>query len=117
VVCERFSQKSLEDRGQPADKSLNQRLAHRLRVDDRNLTGAAESARTQETKKSNRTQGARTGTVAIKETLARAMSAFGSERANRVPALAAQYRSGSYYADSAATAGSMVSGALLAEGL
>jgi hypothetical protein len=45
------------------------------------------------------------------------MSAFGSERANRVPALAAQYRSGSYYADFAATAGSMVSEALLAEGL
>jgi hypothetical protein len=41
------------------------------------------------------------------------MSAFGSERANRVPALAAQYQNGSYYADSAATAGSMVSEALL----
>jgi anti-sigma28 factor (negative regulator of flagellin synthesis) len=100
-----------------------------MRVDNRNLTGAAESARAQVTGKSNRNQGAQTGTAAtgkiddrvdlssISETLARAMSAFGSERANRVPALAAQYRSGSYYADSAATAGSMVSEALLAEGL
>ena len=98
-----------------------------MRVDNRNLTGAApaQSGRAQQTKKSNRNQGARTGTAvtgkigdrvelsSIAETLARAMSAFGSERANRVPALAAQYRSGSYHADSAATARGMVSEALL----
>jgi anti-sigma28 factor (negative regulator of flagellin synthesis) len=99
-----------------------------MRVDDRNLTGVApaESVRAQEIEKSNRNQGVRTGTAgtdktgdhvelsSIMETLSRAMSAFGTERANRVPALAAQYQSGSYYADSAATAGSMVSEALLA---
>jgi anti-sigma28 factor (negative regulator of flagellin synthesis) len=75
--------------------------------------------------KSTRTQGVRTETAATGKTgdrvelsstmeaLARALSAFGAERANRVPALAAQYERGSYYADSAATAGSMVSEALL----
>ena len=101
-----------------------------MRVDDRNSTGAtpAESRRAQETGKSNRNQGLRTGTAATDrigdrvelsstlETLSRAMSAFGSERANRVQALAAQYQSGSYHADSAATARGMVSEALLAEG-
>ena len=102
-----------------------------MRVDDRNLTGAgpAQSGRAKETEKSNRNQAVRTGTAATDqtdqtgdrvelsgtlETLSRVMSAFGSERANRVPALAAQYQNGSYYADSAATAGSMVSEALLA---
>jgi len=98
-----------------------------MRVDNRNLTGAApaQSGRAQQTKKSNRNQAVRTGTAAtnetgdrgelssIAETLARAMSAFGSERANRVQALAAQYRSGSYHADSAATARGTVSEALL----
>jgi hypothetical protein len=98
-----------------------------MRVDDRNLTGAtpAESGRAQGTEKSNRNQAVPTGTAATGETgdrvelsstletLSRAMSAFGSERANRVQALAAQYRSGSHHANSAATAGGMVSEALL----
>jgi anti-sigma28 factor (negative regulator of flagellin synthesis) len=98
-----------------------------MRVDDRNLTGTApaQSGRTQQTGKSNRNQAVRTGTAATGETgdrvelsntletLSRAMSAFGSERANRVQALAAQYQSGSYHADSAATARGMVSEALL----
>jgi hypothetical protein len=102
-----------------------------MRIDDRKLTGPtpAGTGRAQETEKSNRNQGIQTGTNAagttgdrvelssILETLSRAMSAFGTERANRVPALAAQYQSGSYYyADSAATADSMVSEALLAAG-
>ena len=101
-----------------------------MRVDDRNLTGAApaQSGRAQQTAKSTRNQAARTGTAATDktgdrvelsstlETLSRAMSAFGSERANRVQALAAQYQSGGYHADSAATARGMVSEALLAEG-
>jgi anti-sigma28 factor (negative regulator of flagellin synthesis) len=100
-----------------------------MRVDDRKPTGAAaaEPGRIHETEKSKRNLGVRTGTPATDNTgdrvelsstlkaVARAMSAFGSERANRVPALAAQYQSGSYYADSAATANSMVSEALLAE--
>ena len=101
-----------------------------MRVDDRNRTGAtpAESGRTQESEKPSRNQGMSPGTGATGkagdrvelsstlETLARAMFALGTERASRVPALAAEYQSGSYYADSAATAGSMVSEALLAEG-
>jgi anti-sigma28 factor (negative regulator of flagellin synthesis) len=98
-----------------------------MRVDNRNLTGAApaRSGRAPETEKSNRNQAVQTATAATGqtgdrvelsstlETLSRIMSAFGSERANRVPALAAQYENGSYYADSAATAGGMVSEALL----
>jgi anti-sigma28 factor (negative regulator of flagellin synthesis) len=101
-----------------------------MRVDDRNLTGAApaESGRTQETGKPNRNQAVPAGTAATDrtgdrvelsstlETLSRAMSAFGFERANRVQALATQYQSGSYHADSAGTARGMVSEALLTEG-
>jgi anti-sigma28 factor (negative regulator of flagellin synthesis) len=98
-----------------------------MRVDNRNLTSATPtvSRRAQETEKSGRNQGVRTGTAATDKTgdrvelsstleaLSRAMSAFGAERANRVQALAAQYQSGSYHADSAATARGMVSEALL----
>jgi anti-sigma28 factor (negative regulator of flagellin synthesis) len=101
-----------------------------MRIDDRNLTGAtpAETGRAQETGKSNRNQAVRTGTAATGEsgdrvelsstleTLSRAMSAYGSERANRVQALPALYRSGSFNPDSAATARSVVSEALLADG-
>jgi anti-sigma28 factor (negative regulator of flagellin synthesis) len=100
-----------------------------MRVNDRNLTGTspAESGRAQETQKLHRNEGVRTGTAATDksgdrvelsstlETLSRALSASGSERASRVQALAAQYQSGSYHADSAATARGMVSEALLAE--
>ncbi len=100
-----------------------------MRVNDRNLTGLspAEAGRAQETQKLNRNEGGRTGTAATDktgdsvelsstlETLSRAMSANASERASRVHALAAQYQSGSYHADSAATARGMVSEALLAE--
>lgn len=100
-----------------------------MRVENRNLTGAtaAESGRAQETEKFNRNQGVQTGTGAIDKTgdrvelsstlatLSRAMSANSSERASRVQALAAQYQSGNYQPDSAATARGMVSEALLAE--
>ena len=98
-----------------------------MRVDDRNRTGAApaEPGPAQESEKPGRNQGMPIGTAApgkagdrveissTLETLARAIFALGTERASRVPALAAEYLSGSYYADSAATAGSMVSEALL----
>jgi anti-sigma28 factor (negative regulator of flagellin synthesis) len=101
-----------------------------MTINDRNLTGTtpAEAGRSQETQKSNRNQGVRTGTAASDKTgdrvelsstlatLSRAISAFGSERANRVQALTGQYQSGSYHPDSAATARGMVSEALLAEG-
>jgi flagellar biosynthesis anti-sigma factor FlgM len=100
-----------------------------MRIDNRDLTGAsaAESGRAQETEKANRNQGAPTGTTTTDKTgdrvelsstlatLSRAMSANGSERADRVQALAAQYQSGNYHPDSAATARGLVSEALLAE--
>jgi len=97
-----------------------------MRVDDRNLTGAAPAqSGLMETQNSNRNPAVQIGTAATDqtgdrvelsstlETLSRVMSTFGSERTNRVPALVAQYQNGSYYADSAATAGGMVSEALL----
>src|SRR5271157_3987575 len=100
-----------------------------MRVTDRNLAGTspAESGRAQETQKLNRNQGAQNGTAATDKTgdrvelsstleaLSRALSANGSERSSHVQALAGQYQSGNYHADSAATARGMVSEALLAE--
>jgi len=95
-----------------------------MRVDPRNRTSAPVA----ESGKFNRNPAVQTATApsgkngdrvvlsSTLETLARAIAVFGSERAGRVPALAAQYRSGSHHADSAATAGRMVSEALLAEG-
>ena len=111
-------------------KNLARELARRMRVNGRNLTGAtpAESKRAQNTEKLDRNQGVRAGTAATDrtgdrvelsstlETLSRAIAAYGSERANSVQALTGQYQSGSFHPDSAATAGSMVSEALLAEG-
>jgi anti-sigma28 factor (negative regulator of flagellin synthesis) len=111
-------------------KNLARELARRMRVNDRNLTGAtpAESGRAQNTEKLDRNQGVRAGTAATDrtgdrvelsstlETLSRAMSAYRSERSHRVQALAGQFQSGSYHPDSAATARGMVPEALLAEG-
>ena len=108
-------------------KNLARELARRMRVNGRNLTGAtpAESKRAQNTEKLDRNQGVRAGTAATGdrvelsstlETLSRAIAAYGSERAYSVQALTGQYQSGSFHPDSAATAGSMVSEALLAEG-
>jgi anti-sigma28 factor (negative regulator of flagellin synthesis) len=101
-----------------------------MTVNDRNLTGTtpAEPGQVQKTQKPNRNQGVRPGTAITGKTgdrvelsstlgtLSHAMSEFESERADRVQALTGQYRSGSYHPDSAATARSMVSEALLAEG-
>ena len=100
-----------------------------MRVDNLNLTGttAAQTGRTQETEKSNRDQGLQSEAGAADKTgdrvelsstlatLSRALSANGSERSTHVQALAAQYQSGNYQADSLATARGMVSEALLAE--
>ena len=100
-----------------------------MRIDDRDLTGAspAKSGRTYGTQKPNhgqsvQTETATTGQVGDRvelsstlETLSRALSASGSERSSRIQALAAQYQSGNYYPDSASTARSMISEALLAE--
>jgi hypothetical protein len=101
-----------------------------MRIYDVNLTGpsAAESGRAQETQRSDRAGGARTGGTGANGTgdrvefsstlgrLSQAMSAEGSARASRVQALAVQYQSGSYRPDSAATSKDMVAEALAAGG-
>ncbi|MBZ5620887.1 MAG: flagellar biosynthesis anti-sigma factor FlgM [Acidobacteriia bacterium] len=101
-----------------------------MRIYDVNLTGtsAAESSRAQETPHSGRAGSARAGEagaggtgdrVELSNTLGRlsqAMSADGSARASRVQALAAEYQSGSYRPDSAATSRDMVAEALAAGG-
>jgi anti-sigma28 factor (negative regulator of flagellin synthesis) len=97
-----------------------------MRIYDVNLTGtaAAESGRAQETQRSDRAGGARTGgssangtgdRVELSSTLGRlsqALSAYGSSRTGRVQALAAQFQSGTYRPDSLATSKGMVSEAL-----
>jgi hypothetical protein len=97
-----------------------------MRIYDVNLTGssAAESGRAQETQRSDRGGGARTGgagangssdRVEFSSTLGRlsqAMAADGSSRASQVQALAAQYQAGKYQPDSLATSKGMVAEAL-----
>jgi len=98
-----------------------------MKVYDRNLSGAsaAEAGRTQEAQQPNRSEQARAGSsrtgsedrVELSGTLTRlsqALSAFGTSRASRVQALAAQYQSGNYSPDSLATSQGMVSEALSA---
>ena len=98
------------------------------RIYDVNLTGtsAAESGRAQEAQRSGGAGSARTGgagaggtgdRVEFSSTLGRlsqAMMADSSVRGSRVQALAAQYQSGSYRPDPAATSKGMVTEALAA---
>lgn len=97
-----------------------------MRIYDVNLTGtsAAESGRAQETQRSDRAGGARTGGTGANGTgdrvelsstlgsLSQALSADGSARARQVQSLAAQYESGNYRPDSAATSKGLVAEAL-----
>jgi hypothetical protein len=97
-----------------------------MRIYDRNLTGASasESGRALETQRSGWEEGAKPGAtgadgvgdrVEFSSTLgrlSRVLSADGADRASHVQALAAQYQSGKYRSDSAATAGGMVAEAL-----
>jgi Anti-sigma-28 factor, FlgM len=98
-----------------------------MRVDDRNLTSvpAAESGRTQETQRSGRDNASRPGSetdsggdhVELSSTLgslARAMSAYGSDRQSWVNALAAQYQNGTYQPNITATSRGLISEALAA---
>lgn len=100
-----------------------------MRVDDRNLTSipAAESGRTQEAQRTSREDGARSVSsgenngsgdqVELSSTLgslSRAMSAYGSDRQNRVEELAGQYQAGSYEPDSVGTSRGLISEALAA---
>ena len=101
-----------------------------MRVYDVNLTGAsaAESGRTQETQRSDRGGAGRAGgsgtgangdRVEFSSTLGRlsqALADSGTERANRVQTLTAQYQSGTYRTDSTAISRSMVAEALAVSG-
>jgi anti-sigma28 factor (negative regulator of flagellin synthesis) len=88
-------------------------------------TSAAETGRAQETQKidrgghgqASRTGGAGSDSVQLSGALGKlsqTLSSFHQDRANRVQALAAQYQSGNYRPDSAATSRGMVSEALAA---
>ncbi|MGA2273542.1 MAG: flagellar biosynthesis anti-sigma factor FlgM [Bryobacteraceae bacterium] len=95
-----------------------------MKVVDRNLNSGSpvESGRTQETQRASTTAGGATAAQAgggdqvefsnTLGSLARALSTFNADHASKVQALAAQYQSGTYRANSLATSQSMVSHAL-----
>jgi anti-sigma28 factor (negative regulator of flagellin synthesis) len=97
-----------------------------MRVYDNNLSGtsAAETGRAQEAQKLDRGETAKSGAgkaggsgdrvefSSALGSLSRTMSSYGSSRESQVQKLAAQYQSGNYHADSAATSRAMVSEAL-----
>jgi anti-sigma28 factor (negative regulator of flagellin synthesis) len=97
-----------------------------MNVVDRNLNSASpvESGRTQETQRASTTTGSAATTragggdqVEFSNTLgslARAMSTFNANRASKVQALATQYQSGTYRANSQATSRTMIAHALTA---
>jgi len=96
-----------------------------MRIYDRDLTGtaASESGRSQETQKTDReasTTSSQPGsmssdTVELSSGLAsvsRALSAYGSDRANKVQQLSTQFQSGTYQPSSMAISQGMVAQAL-----
>jgi len=97
-----------------------------MKVVDRNLNSGSpvESGRAQETHRASTTTGSAAATQAgggdqvqfsnTLGSLARAMSTFNANRASKVQALAAQYQSGTYRANSQATSRTMVAHALTA---
>jgi anti-sigma28 factor (negative regulator of flagellin synthesis) len=98
-----------------------------MRIDDRNIGGAAaeQAARTKEAEKVSSgtpargasSQGGFGDRVEFSEglgQLAQAISTFGTERQERVQALASQYQSGTYKVDAAATSRAMINEALSA---
>ena len=101
-----------------------------MRIHDLNLTGtqAAESGRAQEAQRAERDGGmggmaggreASADHIEFSDTLnslGRAMSAYSSDRAAKVQALAAQYRSGAYSANSMATSRAMIADSLAGAG-
>ena len=86
--------------------------------------GLVSTAKSQETKKTERSGAAQTGAVnggqggdrvefsAGLGQLSRAISSYGSQRSSQVDALAALYQSGNYVPDSAATSQAMIAEAL-----
>ena len=97
-----------------------------MKVVDRNLNSGSpvESGRTQETQRASTTAGSGGATQAgsgdqvefsnTLGSLARAMSTFNTNLASKVQALAAQYQSGAYRADSLATSRTMIAHAVTA---
>jgi anti-sigma28 factor (negative regulator of flagellin synthesis) len=99
-----------------------------MRVDDRNLTNVptTESGRTQETQRSSKqdavqsTSGSEGGAgdqVELSSTLgslSRAMSAYGSNRNDRIDEIATQYRDGTYQPNPVGTSQGLISEALAA---
>jgi len=99
-----------------------------MKVYDSNLAGTsgAQTGRTLETQKTDRSASPQTGATGGANTgdrvefsgtlgrLSQAMAAHDSSRASRVQSLAAQYRSGTYRPDSLATSKGMVSEAVSA---
>jgi anti-sigma28 factor (negative regulator of flagellin synthesis) len=95
-----------------------------MKVVDRNLNSgpAVESGRTQEIQRASSTTGSAAAAqpsngdrVEFSNTLgslARAMSTFSTSNASKVQGLAAQYQSGAYRANSAATSRAMIAQAL-----
>ena len=113
----------------PADMSSSQSWLAGMKIYDRNLTGtsASETGQAQETQSLSRagktnsqsrisSDGSNdrvefSGTLSQ---LSRALTAFESSRSHRVQTLAANYRSGNYKPDSAATSRGLVAEALSA---
>lgn len=99
-----------------------------MKIYDTNFTGAAaQTGRPQETQRAPRDGGSASGAVSGEprdrvelsgslSSLGRALASDRSGRAAKVQALAAQYRSGAYQADSLATSRAMVASALTAQG-
>jgi hypothetical protein len=99
-----------------------------MRINDRNLTGtsASETGRAQETKDLGRSGTGKSNTGGVDGSndrvefsgtlnrLSRALTTFESSRASRVQALAANYQSGTYRSNSAATSKGMVADAMSA---
>ena len=99
-----------------------------MKIYDRNLTGtsAAEAARAQETQNLSRAGTGKSPTQAVNGSndsvefsgtlsrLSRTLTTFEATQASRVQALAAQYQSGTYRPDSAATSKGLVSEAISA---
>jgi flagellar biosynthesis anti-sigma factor FlgM len=95
-----------------------------MRIYDRDLTGtaSAESGRSQETQRTDRdatTASSQSGTASDRvelssglATVSRALAAYGSDRANKVQQLTAQFQSGSYSPNSLAVSQGMVAHAL-----
>jgi anti-sigma28 factor (negative regulator of flagellin synthesis) len=125
-LCRNFRKNILRD---AKVKSQSRPIRHqdgssRMRVDDRNLTGAATGSpeRTQGTQsleRSGRFKGAssRTGTgsdLVELSSLSRALNSSSSSSSARVAQLAGQYQSGQYQVDAAQVSHSMVIEALQA---